>query len=149
MKEAHLRRLRPIYYKYLENDRMIRYNYSKREEGGRMKKLGIFLTVLLFVTTLIVSGYAATEDLDKNLETAQANFKQARTAYITAKQTLSDAQIKSIRTIGRAEKDEAVKAVWDARKEVKKTKEAYKAALSALRKAEIAKSATIDRSPWR
>ena len=42
-----------------------------------------------------------------------------------------------------------MKAVWDARREVKKTKEAYKAALSVLRKAEMARDAKIDRSPWK
>ena len=98
---------------------------------------------------MIASSYAASTDASQDLETAKANFKQAREAYIAAKKTLSDAQIKSLRTIGRAEKDEAVKAVWDARREVKKTKEAYKAALSVLRKAEMARDAKIDRSPWK
>ncbi len=114
-----------------------------------MKKAGIFLMALFFVSALIAASYAASTDLSQNLETAKANFKQAKDAFVAAKKTLSDAQIKSLRTIGRAEKDESVKAVWSARREVKKTKEAYKAALSALRKAEMAKDATIDRSPWR
>lgn len=114
-----------------------------------MKKAGIFLMALFFVSALIAASYAASEGLNQNLETAKNNFKQARGAYIAAKENLSDAQIKSLRTVGRAEKDESVKAVWDARREVKKTKGAYKAALSALHKAEMARDAAIDRSPWK
>ncbi|MBU4377035.1 MAG: hypothetical protein KKD29_06140 [Candidatus Omnitrophica bacterium] len=114
-----------------------------------MKKIGIFLMALFFVSTLITAGYTADKDLNKAVDMAKAKFNQARGAYIAAKKSLSDAQIKSLRTIGKAEKQEAVKAVWDARKNVKKTKEVYKADLSQLRQAEIAKDGARDRSPWR
>lgn len=86
---------------------------------------------------------------DDAVNAAKAKFDTAKKAYIDAKENLSDAQIKSLMTVGRAEKDEAIKKVWDARKEVKSTKESYKAALSELHKAEMARDAKIDRSPWR
>ena len=109
-----------------------------------MKKLCIFLMVLFFTGMLISVSYG-----DEAVNAAKARFDTARKVYISAKEKLSDAQIKSLRTIGRAAKDEAVKAVWDARKEVKSTKETYKAALSELHKAEMARDAKISRSPWR
>ena len=109
-----------------------------------MKKVGIFLIALFFASMLISVSYA-----DEAVDAAKAKFDTVRSAYIAAKQKLSDAQIKSLKTIGRAEKDEVVKSVWGAREEVKKTKEVYKAALSELRKAEMARDAKIDRSPWR
>lgn len=109
-----------------------------------MRKIGIFLIALFFVGMLMSASYG-----DQTVDAAKAKFDQAKAAFIAAKEKLSDAQIKSLRTIGKAEKDEAVKAVWDAKKEVKKTKDAYKAALSELRKAEMAADAKRDRSPWR
>lgn len=114
-----------------------------------MKKFGICLMALFFVCALITAGCAANDDLNKAVDAAKAKFDQAKNAYIAAKKSLSGAQIESLMTIGKAEKQEAVRAVWDARKNVKKTKEVYKAALSELRQAEIAKDAARDRSPWR
>ncbi|MDD5681691.1 MAG: hypothetical protein PHI59_10695 [Candidatus Omnitrophica bacterium] len=109
-----------------------------------MKKLCIFLTALFFTSVLISASYG-----DEAVDAAKIKFDTAKKAYIEAKEKLSDAQIKSLRTIGRAEKDEAIKGVWGARKEVKATKAVYKAALSELRKAEIARDSKIDRSPWK
>lgn len=109
-----------------------------------MKKLCILLMALFLIGAFISVSYG-----DEAVDAAKAKFDTAKKAYIAAKDKLSDAQIKSLRTIGRAEKDEAIKAVWDARKEVKSTKAVYKAALSELHKAEIARDSKIDRSPWR
>lgn len=109
-----------------------------------MKKLCIFLMVLFLTGMLISVSYG-----DEAVDAAKAKFDIAKKAYIEAKNKLSDAQIKSLRTIGRAEKDDAVKNVWESRKEVKKTKVIYKAALSDLHQAEMARDAKIDRSPWR
>jgi 3-dehydroquinate synthetase len=109
-----------------------------------MKKFYIFLTMLLFTAMLISQAFG-----DEAVDAAKAKFNMARKAYIVAKEKLSDAQIKSLRTIGKAEKAEAVKNVLAAREEVKSTKLVYKAALSELRKAEIARDSKIDRSPWK
>lgn len=109
-----------------------------------MKKACIFLMALFFAGVLISVGYG-----DESVDASKAKFDTAKKAYIDAKEKLSDAQIKSLMTVGRSEKDDAIKKVWDARKEVKSTKAVYKAALSELRNAEMARDSKIDRSPWR
>ncbi len=109
-----------------------------------MKKVCIFLMALFFAGALISVGCG-----DEAVDAAKAKFDTAKKAYIDAKEKLSDVQIKSLMTVGRAEKDDAVKNVLDARKEVKSTKAVYKAALSELRNAEMARDGKIDRSPWK
>ncbi len=110
-----------------------------------MKKSLLVLTALLFTAMILSVSYA-----DEAVNAAKVKFDAAKNAYIAAKQKLSDAQIKSLRTVGKAEKQEAVKAVLDAKKEVKTTKETYKAALSELHKAEMTRDANSPRpKPWK
>ncbi len=108
-----------------------------------MKKVFVVLLAALLVSVFISPTFA-----DQAVDAAKATFKQATSAYVDAKEKLSDAQIKSIMTVGKSEKQEAVTAIKDAKKEVIDTKKAYKAALHELKKAEIARDANIDRSPW-
>ncbi len=109
-----------------------------------MKKLCVFLMALFFTGMLISVSRG-----DEAVDAAKAKFDTAKKAYIAAKNKLSDAEIKSLKTIGRAEKDDAVKSVWEARREVKNTKAVYKTMLSGLHQAEMARDAKISRSPWR
>ena len=87
-----------------------------------MRRLCIVLTVLFLMATFISTAYA-----QGAVEVANSNFKEVRKVYIRAKEELSDAQID---------------AIWAIEK-------AYKAALKELHKAELARDARIDRSPWK
>ncbi|MEA3305226.1 MAG: hypothetical protein U9R52_00255 [Candidatus Omnitrophota bacterium] len=109
-----------------------------------MRKFCIMLTALVLVGAFISTGYA-----DRAVQAAEATFKQVRKVYILAKKELGDAQIDALLTVGKAEKREAVKKVRKARKELRAAKKLYKSAISKLRKAEMARDAKIDRSPWR
>lgn len=109
-----------------------------------MKKVCIFLMALFFTGALVSVSCG-----DEAVDAAKAKFDIVRKSYIDAKKKLSGAEIKSLTTIGRTEKDDAVKNIRDAREEIKSAKAAYKAALSELHNAEMARDAKIDRSPWR
>jgi len=109
-----------------------------------VRKFFVIFIALLLTTVCISTAYA-----DKAVEAAEAKFREARRAYIGAKEELSDAQIESLRTIGKTEKQEAKKNVWGAHRKVKRTKKAYKEALKVLHEAEMARDAKIDRSPWK
>ena len=98
---------------------------------------------LVIAAAFMPAGYAADD-----VTALEAKFKKARTAYVKAQEALSDAQIDSLLTTGKSEKDEARKKISTARQGVKKAKEDYKKALSALHDAETARDAKIDRSPW-
>ena len=109
-----------------------------------MRKFCIMLIALVLVGAFISTGYA-----DETVQAAKTRFKQVRKAYIVAKKELGDAQIDALLTIGKAKKQEAVKKVRKARKELRAAKKLYKSAINKLRKAEMARDAKRDRSPWR
>lgn len=109
-----------------------------------MKKTYIFLMALFFASTLVSVSYG-----NEAVDAAKVKFNMVKKVYIDAKKKLSHAEIESLMTVGKMEKDEAVKRVQDTRKEVKSAKETYKAALSELHKAETIRDAGIDRSPWK
>lgn len=109
-----------------------------------MRKFWIVLIALFLIVTFIPTAYT-----DQAVETAKGKLKKVRRAYVLAKEELSEAQIDALFTIGKAEKQEAVKRVRDVRGEVGAAKKAYKNALNELHKAEITRDAKIDRSPWR
>lgn len=109
-----------------------------------MRRFCTILIILSFIVSFIPMAYA-----EKAVETAKAKFKEVRKAYILAKEKLSDTQIEALLTTGKAEKQEAVEKVRQARGELKAAKKAYKDALNKLQQAEVARDAKIDRSPWR
>lgn len=112
-----------------------------------MRKFLILSLALLLTLTFASNSYAFRRRA-VDINTLEANFEKARETYIAAKQELSDAQINSLLTFGKEEKQEAVSQLKEARMEVKDAKKAYKQALNALHKAELARDAKIDRSPW-
>ena len=109
-----------------------------------MRKFCIMLITLILVGAFISTGYT-----DEAVRAAEAEFRKARKAYIVAKSELSDAQIDALLTVGKAEKREAVKRVREARGELRAAKKVYKSTINKLRRAEMARDAKIDRSPWR
>lgn len=109
-----------------------------------MRRIFIILVALFLIVSFISTACAK-----EAVEAAKAKFKEVRETYIVAKEELSDAQIDALLTIGKVEKEKAVERVREARKVLKAAKKAYKDALSELHKAELARDAKIDRSPWR
>ena len=109
-----------------------------------MRRFFIISMALLLIVAFVSTAYA-----DQAVKAAKTEFKEVRETYISAKKELSNAQLDALVTVGKAEKQEAVKRVWNARRTLKKTKTAYKKALKVLHKAEIARDAKIDRSPWK
>lgn len=104
---------------------------------------------IISMALLLIVAFVSTAYADRTVKAAKAGFKRVRETYISAKKELNDAQLDALMTVGKAEKQEAVKRVWNARRTLKKTKAAYKKALNVLHKAEIARDAKIDRSPWK
>jgi uncharacterized membrane protein len=116
-----------------------------------MRKVCILLLVVFVVMSITPTAYCflkKTKDINQQIQEAKAEFKKVRKAYVLAKEELSDAQIESVFTLGKAEKQEAVERVQKAREEARAAKKAYKEALSKLHDAEVARDAKIDRSPW-
>ena len=107
-----------------------------------MKKYFIILGAAVLTIAFISMAYGQT------VKDAEVKFRQAREAYVAAQEELSDAQIDSFLTVGKAEKEKAVSRLSNAKAELKRTKKAYKEALSVLHKAELTRDAKIDRSPW-
>ena len=109
-----------------------------------MRRFFIISMALLLIVAFVSTAYA-----DQAVKAAKTEFKEVRATYISAKKELGDAQLDALMTVGKAEKQEAVKKVWNARSALRKAKKAYKKALKVLHKAEIARDAKIDRSPWK